>query len=112
MRRILQGRFMLAGLLVVCAGFPMAVRAAPGGQADSAATSHRDSGTRAQLKDVDAKISTARAHNADLQAQVTRLEHQNAERSKQLQQRDDEITALQKKLHAAGVPPSPSSTDR
>jgi septal ring factor EnvC (AmiA/AmiB activator) len=104
---------MLAGLLVVCAGIPMAVQAAPGGQADSpAAESHRGSEVRAQLKDVDAKISTARAHNDDLQAQVTRLEQQNAERSKQLQQRDAEIAALQKKLQAAGVPPSPSSTDR
>ncbi|HET9819708.1 MAG TPA: hypothetical protein VFP92_11150 [Rhodanobacteraceae bacterium] len=106
---------MLAGLLgaaVVGTSIPMMVQAGPGGQAGSAADAHRGGEVRAQLKDVDAKISTARAHHADLQAQVTRLEQQNAERRKQLQQRDKEIAALQKKLQAAGVPPSPSSTDR
>ncbi|MGH8215084.1 MAG: hypothetical protein ACREPZ_05270, partial [Rhodanobacteraceae bacterium] len=41
-----------------------------------------------QLKDVDAKIASARTHNAELQARVAKMERQNADRQKQLQQRD------------------------
>lgn len=75
------------------------------------ASGHADTkaSLQAQAKDVDAKITTARAQNAALQAQVSQQEQQNAARAKQLQQRDAEIAALQQKLQAAGVPASATS---
>ncbi|MGH8184400.1 MAG: hypothetical protein ACREPH_12150 [Rhodanobacteraceae bacterium] len=86
-----------------------------GASAVSLATPPASRGTRhaadvqAQLKDVDAKITAARAHNAALQTQMTQMEQQNTARKAQLQQRDAEIAALQKKLRAAGVPASAGS---
>ena len=64
---------------------------------------------QAQVKDVDAKITAARAQNATLQAQVSQMEQQSAAQTKQLQQRDAEIAALQQKLQAVGVPASAGS---
>ncbi|HET7162928.1 MAG TPA: hypothetical protein VFI32_09705 [Rhodanobacteraceae bacterium] len=64
---------------------------------------------QAQVKDADAKIAAARAHNAALQAQISQMEQQNAASAKQLQARDAEIAALQQKLQAAGVPASATS---
>ncbi|MGH8113969.1 MAG: hypothetical protein ACREPS_02780 [Rhodanobacteraceae bacterium] len=111
---MLQRKVMLAGLLgtaVLGTGISMMVQAAPVGEPGvSAIGIHDRKQMQAQLKEVDAKVSTARAHNTELQAQVTRLEQQNADRRKQLQQRDDEIAALQEKLQAAGGPGSASST--
>jgi septal ring factor EnvC (AmiA/AmiB activator) len=73
----------------------------------SAATPH--AAVHAQLKDVDAKVAAARAHQTALQSQVTTLEQQNAAQQKQLQDRDAEIAVLQRKLQAAGVPAASAS---
>lgn len=101
----------LLGLALMAATMPVMVQAAPVGQQGSAgAGAHDGKQVQAQLKDVDAKISTARAHNTELQAQVSQMEHQNSDRHNQLQQRDDEIAALQKKLQTAGAPTSVSSS--
>ena len=101
---------VLLGAVVLGAGISMMVQAAPVGEHGAAvAETHDSKPMQAQLKDVDAKVSTARARNAELQAQVTRMEQQSADRHKQLQQRDDEIAALQKKLRAAGVSAPASS---
>ena len=69
----------------------------------------KTSNLQEQVKGVDAKIATARAHNAALQAQMTQMEQQSALQQKQVQQRDAEIAALQQKLRAAGVPGSAAS---
>ncbi len=70
----------------------------------------KTSDLKAQQKDVDAKLASARTHHEALQSQVTQLEQQNAVQQKQLQQRDAEISALQQKLQAAGVPASAASS--
>lgn len=64
---------------------------------------------QAQVKDVDAKIAAARAHNLALQSQVAQMERQGATQAQQVQQRDAEIAALQQKLRATGVPASADS---
>jgi peptidoglycan hydrolase CwlO-like protein len=76
------------------------------------ASRHADTavGLQAQVKDSDAKLAAARAHNEALQAQVGQMEQQAAAREKQLQQRDAEIAALQQKLEAAGVPVSSTTS--
>lgn len=61
---------------------------------------------QAQLQDFNDKLAAAHARNMSLQSEVTDLEKQNAARSLQLQQRDEQIAALQKQLAAAGVPAS------
>lgn len=113
---ILRRKSLLTGLLgaaVLGACISMMAQAALVGQQDSTATgTHGKKQMQAQLKNMDAKISTARAHNAELQAQVMQMEQQNADRQKHLQQRDDEIAVLQKKLQAAGVPASAASAGR
>lgn len=103
MRTFLVTIVCLAGMVLL--GTPMTGIAVPPGSrpTSSAAT------LQAQLKDVDAKITTARAQQARLQSQVTQLEQQNAARKQQLQQRDAEIAALQQKLAAVGVPAASAS---
>ncbi|MBN8736323.1 MAG: hypothetical protein J0H27_08640 [Xanthomonadales bacterium] len=70
----------------------------------------KTSDLKAQQKDVDAKLASARTQHDALQSQVTQLEQQNAAQQAQLQQRDAEIAALQQKLQAAGVPASAASS--
>lgn len=101
----------LLGVALMAATVPVMVQAAPVAQQGSGGTGTHDAKQmQVQLKDVDAKISAARAHNTELQAQVSQMEQHNSDRQKQLQQRDDEIAALQKKLQAVGVPTAASSS--
>ena len=83
----------------VALGFSLAAVAAP----------PRASGLAAQVANVDAQITAARTQNTQLQTEVTQLEQHNAAQQQQLQQRDAEIAALQKKLQAAGVPAAAGS---
>ncbi|WHZ18889.1 MAG: hypothetical protein OJF55_001038 [Rhodanobacteraceae bacterium] len=98
-------RNAILGMLVLAA--PLSSMAAP-----PAASHHANSAAelKAQQKDVDAKLASARAHHEALQSQVTQLEQQSAAQQKQLQQRDAEIAALQQKLRAAGVPASAAAS--
>ncbi|MGH8190684.1 MAG: hypothetical protein ACREP2_04490 [Rhodanobacteraceae bacterium] len=84
-----------------------ATPAAP--RSSTAAAANAGHKLQAQLQDVDAKVSSARAHNAELESQVTAMERQNADRQKQMQQRDAQIAALQEKLQAAGASAPASS---
>jgi chromosome segregation ATPase len=93
--------------MVFCAACFSATIAAPPASASAEPPAH----LQGQVKDVDAKLATARARNEALQAQVTQMEQQNAAQQKQLQQRDAQIAALQAKLRAAGVPASATSVD-
>lgn len=97
-----HGMFWIAGVGVAVLGLAMAASAAP-------PASNHASKLRAQLKDVDAQISAARAHHDALQKQVAQMERQDAAQKKQLQQRDTEIAALQQKLQAAGKQAAPAS---
>lgn len=94
-----RGALLYAALL----GTSIAATAAPPASSHGAA---RTADLQAQVKDVDAQIAAARAHNTALQAQVAQMEQRNATQQKQVQQRDAEIAALQRKLQAAGVPTS------
>lgn len=68
------------------------------------------SSLRTQIQDFSDKLGVAHAKNMALQSEVTELEKQNAARKLQLQQRDDQIAALQRQLAAAGAPVSAVST--
>lgn len=103
MRTFLITIVWLAGMVLL--GTPMTgIAVPPASRPTSSAAA-----VQAQLKDVDAKITTARAQQAKLQSQVTQMEQQNAASRQKLQQRDAEIAALQRKLAAAGVPAASAS---
>jgi peptidoglycan hydrolase CwlO-like protein len=97
---------MWTGVLCVLLGVGMSAA----GPTAAAAETHGDKAVKAQLHDLQAKVSKAQDRNAELQAQVAKMERQNADRQKQLQQRDQEIAALQRKLEAAGAAPSPATS--
>ena len=96
-----RGALLCATLL----GTSVAAMAAP----PAASRTGNTADLQAQVKDVDAKIAAARAHNAALQARMTQLEQQNSAQQKRMQQRDAEIAALQQKLQAAGGPAATAS---
>jgi Tfp pilus assembly protein PilO len=101
----------LPGLRSIVLGV-LLLGASGGSMAVPPSSRHPDTtaGMQAQVKNSDAKIAAARAHNEALQAQVAQMEQQTAARAKQLQQRDAEIAALQQKLQAAGVPASSATS--
>jgi septal ring factor EnvC (AmiA/AmiB activator) len=102
MRRNLPGWILLGAMLPA----PLVASGAP-----PHASRHGTSVAKvqAQLQDFNDKLAAAHARNMSLQSEVADLEKQNAARSQQLQQRDDQIAALQKHLAAAGVPAAAAS---
>lgn len=89
-------------LAVALFGMAAAAMAAP-------PSPHPAGDRQTQLQKVNADVAAARTRNAALQAKVTEMEQQNSAQHRQLEQRDAEIAALQKKLQATGVPASAAS---
>lgn len=97
---------------VLLAALVLGASAAAAAATPAASRASRMDSLKTQIQDFSDKLAAAHARNMALQSEVTDLEKQNQGRQQQLQQRDEQIAALQKQLEAAGVPASAASAGK